>query len=110
MYGFLIGILKRGMILSIYYNSNICSINDLISIICMPTQMTDHLEFDGVVGITQCPISPSDTFTYAWQVNETPGERVERVERVSIDINTFPLLSHTNMFISIVFASFSVDI
>ena len=35
--------------------------------------MTGNLEYDGVVGITQCPISPTDTFTYEWQVDETPG-------------------------------------
>ena len=35
--------------------------------------MTGNLEYDGVVGITQCPISPTDTFTYKWQVDETPG-------------------------------------
>ena len=28
-------------------------------------EMTNHLEFDGVVGITQCPISPGESFTYA---------------------------------------------
>ena len=35
--------------------------------------MTGNLEYDGVVGITQCPISPTNTFTYEWQVDETPG-------------------------------------
>ena len=36
-------------------------------------EMEDSLVYDGVVGVTQCPISPSDTFAYNFTVNETPG-------------------------------------
>lgn len=36
-------------------------------------EMTESLPYDGVVGITQCPISPGGTFAYNFTVNETPG-------------------------------------
>jgi FtsP/CotA-like multicopper oxidase with cupredoxin domain len=35
--------------------------------------MEDAFQFDGVIGVTQCPISPGDSFTYEWEVRETPG-------------------------------------
>jgi hypothetical protein len=36
-------------------------------------EMKNALEYDGVVGVTQCPISPYTQFTYEFEVNETPG-------------------------------------
>ncbi len=36
-------------------------------------EMENALEYDGVVGVTQCPISPYTQFTYEFEVNETPG-------------------------------------
>lgn len=36
-------------------------------------EMTNALEYDGVVGVTQCPISPYTEFTYEFAVEETPG-------------------------------------
>eukprot|EP00985_Skeletonema_marinoi_P034451 scaffold43980_cov234-Skeletonema_marinoi.AAC.1 len=35
--------------------------------------MTNALEFDGVVGVTQCPISPHTQFRYEFEVDENPG-------------------------------------
>ena len=36
-------------------------------------EMEGQLEYDGVVGITQCPLSPFEEMTYNFTVNETPG-------------------------------------
>mmetsp|Transcript_29962 Transcript_29962/g.55135 ORF Transcript_29962/g.55135 Transcript_29962/m.55135 type:complete len:1142 (-) Transcript_29962:1277-4702(-) len=36
-------------------------------------EMTNALEYDGVVGVTQCPISPSSKFVYEFVVEESPG-------------------------------------
>ena len=39
-------------------------------------EMTNALEYDGVVGVTQCPISPNTKFVYEFVVEETPGTYV----------------------------------
>ena len=39
-------------------------------------EMTNALEYDGVVGVTQCPISPDSKFVYEFVVEETPGTYV----------------------------------
>ncbi len=36
-------------------------------------EMTNALEYDGVVGVTQCPVSPGAQFRYKFKVEETPG-------------------------------------
>ena len=36
-------------------------------------EMTNALEYDGVVGVTQCPISPDIQFVYEFAVEETLG-------------------------------------
>ena len=35
--------------------------------------MMNSLEYDGVVGITQCAFAPQETMVYTFQVDETPG-------------------------------------
>lgn len=36
-------------------------------------EMSDALEYDGVTGVTQCPISPHEEFAYEFKVEEVPG-------------------------------------
>ena len=36
-------------------------------------EMLNSLEYDGVVGITQCALAPQETMVYKFQVDETPG-------------------------------------
>jgi len=36
-------------------------------------EMTNALEYDGVVGVTQCPIAPFTQFVYEFEVAESPG-------------------------------------
>ena len=36
-------------------------------------EMSNALEYDGVVGVTQCPVSPHTQFLYEFEVDETPG-------------------------------------
>jgi FtsP/CotA-like multicopper oxidase with cupredoxin domain len=36
-------------------------------------EMINSLEYDGVVGITQCALAPQETMVYKFQVDETPG-------------------------------------
>lgn len=62
-------------------------------------EMTGHLEFDGVVGITQCPISGGDSFTYAWEVRESPGTYWYHTHSGELGIDAFncimaPLIVH----------------
>jgi len=65
-------------------------------------EMTGHLEFDGVVGLTQCPISPGDSFTYAWEVNETPGTYWYHTHSGELGIDAYngimgPLIVHPKL-------------
>lgn len=36
-------------------------------------EMENAIQYDGVVGLTQCPISPKETFAYKFKVEESPG-------------------------------------
>lgn len=36
-------------------------------------KMENAIQYDGVVGLTQCPISPQTSFSYKFQVEESPG-------------------------------------
>ena len=36
-------------------------------------EMKNSIVYDGVVGITQCPLSPQETMVYRFEVDETPG-------------------------------------
>uniref|UniRef100_A0A7S2PNJ3 Plastocyanin-like domain-containing protein n=1 Tax=Skeletonema marinoi TaxID=267567 RepID=A0A7S2PNJ3_9STRA len=47
-------------------------------------EMTNALEFDGVVGVTQCPISPHTQFRYEFEVDENPGSYWWHTHSVSV--------------------------
>lgn len=50
-------------------------------------EMTNALEYDGVVGVTQCPISPNTQFRYEFKVEETPGSYWWHTHSVSNDFS-----------------------
>jgi FtsP/CotA-like multicopper oxidase with cupredoxin domain len=65
-------------------------------------EMTGHLELDGVVGITQCPISPGESFTYEWEVKETPGTYWYHTHSGELGIDAYnaimgPLIVHPKL-------------
>ena len=49
-------------------------------------EMTNALEYDGVVGVTQCPISPNTKFVYEFVVEETPGTYVRYLLSLHVHI------------------------
>ena len=51
-------------------------------------EMTNALEYDGVVGVTQCPISPHTQFRYEFEVEETPGSYWWHTHSVSVHVCT----------------------
>ena len=52
-------------------------------------EMSNTLEYDGVVGVTQCPIAPFTQFVYEFEVAESPGSYWWHTHSVS---NTFHCL------------------
>jgi len=74
-------------------------INTGISIHWHGFELKNSWEYDGVAGITQCPISPSGTFTYEFDVNEVPGTYWYHTHSGSLGVNAFdaihgPLVVH----------------
>ncbi|VEU38467.1 unnamed protein product [Pseudo-nitzschia multistriata] len=68
-------------------------------------EMEDSMVYDGVVGVTQCPISPSDTFAYNFSVNETPGTYWYHTHSGELGIDAYnaikgPLIVHPSVDIS----------
>lgn len=63
-------------------------------------EMRDALEYDGVVGITQCAVSPDHSFLYNFTVNESPGTYWYHTHSGSIGIDAYnavkgPLIVHS---------------
>lgn len=50
-------------------------------------EMTNALEYDGVVGVTQCPVSPDAQFRYEFKVEETAGSYWYHTHSVSVHIH-----------------------
>ncbi len=68
-------------------------------------ELEGQLEFDGVVGITQCPLSPHQEMTYNFIVNETPGTYWYHTHSGSIGVRAInaikgPLIVHPKGFVS----------
>ena len=63
-------------------------------------EMRDALEYDGVVGITQCAVSPDQSFLYNFTINESPGTYWYHTHSGSIGIDAYnavkgPLIVHS---------------
>jgi FtsP/CotA-like multicopper oxidase with cupredoxin domain len=64
-------------------------------------EMESAIEYDGVVGLTQCPISPKNTFTYKFIVEESPGTYWYHTHSSNLGVNSHnyikaPLIVHPN--------------
>ena len=64
-------------------------------------EMKNSVEYDGVVGLTQCPISPHQQFTYSFIVEEDPGTSWYHTHSGNLGIESHnmikaPLIVHPN--------------
>lgn len=64
-------------------------------------EMKSAIEYDGVVGLTQCPISPKNIFTYKFIVQESPGTYWYHTHSGNLGVNSHnfikaPLIVHPN--------------
>lgn len=64
-------------------------------------EMESAIEYDGVVGLTQCPISPKNVFTYKFIVEENPGTYWYHTHSGNLGVNSHnfikaPLIVHPN--------------
>lgn len=64
-------------------------------------EMIDLLHFDGVVGLTQCALSPGEKMVYNFTVNEVPGTYWYHTHSGSLGVNAkneikAPLIVHPN--------------
>ena len=63
-------------------------------------EMRDALEYDGVVGITQCAVSPNNAFLYNFTVDEVPGTYWYHTHSGHLGIDSYnaikgPLIVHS---------------
>ena len=61
--------------------------------------MNNAIEYDGVVGVTQCAISPTDNFLYNFTVQETPGTYWYHTHSGSVGVDSYnaikgPIIVH----------------
>ncbi len=62
-------------------------------------EMKKSLEYVGVVGLTQCPLSPQETMVYRFKVDETPGTYLYHTQSGALGVNAnneikAPLIVH----------------
>jgi len=65
-------------------------------------EMKNSIVYDGVVGITQCPLSPQETMVYRFEVDETPGTYWYHTHSGPLGVNALneikaPLIVHPRL-------------